>query len=118
MEKNKIKDDILANVDEVLMPILKKLKLKGASRKYTNLLRQNLEDLTSAFGRKISEKRLKLSPREIEICDMIKNGLSSKEISGLLAVSPQTVEKHRKNIREKLGISNKGVNLTTFLQQL
>jgi len=118
VEKNKIKEDILSNVDEILMPILKKLSARGASRRYVDLLRRNLEDMTSSFGRKISDRRLRLSPREIEICDMVKEGLASKEISGLLGVSCQTVEKHRKNIRVKLGISNKSVNLASFLQQL
>jgi PAS domain S-box-containing protein len=118
VEKNKIKEDVLANVDELLLPTLKKLRINGASSKYIDLLRRNLENLTSPFGGKVSGKRFKLTPREIEICDMIKNGLTSKEISGLLGVSNQTIEKHRKNIREKLRISNKGINLTTFLQQL
>jgi PAS domain S-box-containing protein len=118
VEKNRIKEDVSANVDEILMPILKKLRIKGDSRKYVDLLRRNLEDLASSFGRKISDKRFKLTPREIEICDMIKEGLTSKEISGILGVSCQTIEKHRKNIREKLRISNKNINLTTFLQQL
>jgi len=116
--KNKTKEDITINVDELVMPILKKLQLKGASPKYTTLLRHGLEDLTSSFGRKITERSAKLSPREIEICSIIKGGLPSKEISELLKVSYQTVDKHRRNIRKKLGISKKKVNLTSFLQKL
>ena len=117
-EKNKLKEDVRANVEESMLPILKKLRLNGASRKYLDLLRRNLGDLTSSFGRKITQKRINLTPREIEICDMIKGGLASKEISELLNVSHQTIEKHRKNIRQKLRISNKSINLFSFLQQL
>jgi len=82
------------------------------------LLQYHLEELTSSFGRKITEKSVRLTPREIEICNMVKGGLASKEISNLLNISCQTVEKHRKNIRHKLGISNKDINLTSFLQKL
>ncbi len=60
----------------------------------------------------------KTHPREIEICNMVKAGLRSKEISSLLNVSPQTVEKHRKNIRRKLKLTNKSTNLASFLHRL
>ena len=118
MEKSKIKDDIAANVNELLLPILAKLKIKKATRKYVDLLQYHLEELTSSFGRKITEKSVKLTSREIEICSMVKAGLTSKEISDLLNISYQTVEKHRRNIRHKVGISNKDINLTSFLHTL
>jgi len=118
IEKNKIKDNIATNVNELLLPILAKLKINEVSSKYVDLLQYHLEELTSSFGRKITEKSVRLTPREIEICNMVKGGLASKEISNLLNISCQTVEKHRKNIRHKLGISNKDINLTSFLQKL
>ncbi|MCK5595638.1 LuxR family transcriptional regulator, partial [bacterium] len=40
------------------------------------------------------------------------------EISALLNISYQTVEKHRKNIRHKMGISKKDINLISFLQTI
>ncbi|MBL7171054.1 MAG: PAS domain S-box protein [Candidatus Omnitrophica bacterium] len=118
VEKRKIKDDIAANVNELLLPILAKLKIKKVTRKYVDLLQYHLEELTSSFGRKITEKSVKLTSREIEICSMVKAGLTSKEISELLNISYQTVEKHRRNIRHKVGISNKDINLTSFLHTL
>jgi len=118
VEKRKIKDNIAANVNESLLPILDKLKLENTSGKYIDLLKTHLEELTSSFGRKIRGKRLNLTSREIEICNMIKGKLTSKEISNLLNISYQTVEKHRKNIRRKMGISGKDINLISFLQTI
>lgn len=118
IEKKQIKDYVAANVDNLVLPILDKLKLKGVSPKYISLLQRNLEELTSTFSSRITEKKTNLSPREIEICNMIRNGFASKEISSLLNISCQTVEKHRKNIRNKFGISNKKINLISFLQGL
>lgn len=118
IEKDKMKDDIAANVSKLIFPLLAKLKTRQVSRKYVDLLQCHLEELISSFGRKITEKSLKLTPREIEICSMVKGGLTSKEISGLLNISYQTIEKHRKNIRHKLGLSKKNINLTTFLHTL
>ena len=118
VQKNRTEEDVLKNVSEIVMPLLNKLKLKGYSRKYIDLLKENLETLTSSFGHRVAEKNFRLTPKEIEISNMVKGGLASKEIADFLNVSNQTVEKHRKNIRKKLAISKKKVNLTSFLQKL
>ena len=82
------------------------------------MLQKNLGDITSSFAKGIVTPMFKLSPREIEVCNLVRNGLTSKEIASMLRVSPLTVERHRYNIRRKLGIVNAKVNLTTFLVDL
>ncbi len=47
-----------------------------------------------------------LSPRELEIVGLLKEGLSSKEIASILYVSTKTVEVHRYNILKKLNLKN------------
>lgn len=118
VEKNNIRNDIMSNLNESAFPILEKLKTQKNIHKYIGLLQYHLKELTSSFGSKITKRSIKLTPREIEICNMIKGNLTSKEISGLLNISRQTVERHRKNIRKKLKLSNKRFNLASFLQQL
>ncbi len=61
---------------------------------------------------------MELTPREIEICDMIKNGISGKGIAGIINISHGTIERHRNNIRRKLGIKNRKINLSSFLKTL
>jgi DNA-binding CsgD family transcriptional regulator len=56
-----------------------------------------------------------LSQKEIKIATMIKNGMSSKEISSLMNISLETVKSHRKHIRKKLNISNKKYKLSSYL---
>jgi len=112
-----IRKNIIANVENLLLPIVQNLELTGVSYFYIQLLRDNLKELTSKFGAKLSDKEIKLTPREIEICNMIKNGTTNKEISILLNISSRTTEKHRANIRKKLDIS-KEYNLLTFLKAL
>lgn len=120
IEKKQIKDDVVVNIEELIMPTVHKLKQQENrdSRVCAELLERGLAELTSSFGRKISQASLKLSPREIEICNMIKTGFSSKDIARVLHISPHTVETHRNTIRKKFSLTNKEVNLTTFLQNL
>jgi RNA polymerase sigma factor (sigma-70 family) len=52
------------------------------------------------------EQRLSsLTGREREVLGQILSGLTSKEIARELGVSPRTVEAHRKNLLQKLGIA-------------
>lgn len=118
IEKRKIEEDIDSNVELVLAPILEKLRSNEANHSYVNLLTHHLKGLTSSFGNKITDRDFNLTPREIEICNMIKGGMASKDISKLLNISSQTVERHRKNIRHKLGITNKRINLTSYLRKI
>ncbi len=118
IEKEQIKNNVIANAENLLLPIIQKLRLKGESRKYVELLQKNIQELTSSFGKKLIERETRLTSREIEICNMIKNGLASKEIANLLNITHGTIERHRANIRNKLGIVNKDINLSSFLKTL
>ncbi|MBC8553182.1 MAG: response regulator [Candidatus Brocadiales bacterium] len=118
IEKKQIKDNVTTNVENLLLPLVQKLELRGESQKYIQLLKENIQELTSSFGTKLTEKEIKLTSREIEICGMIKNGLTNKEIVRLLHISQGTIERHRANIRKKLGIINKDINLSSFLKTL
>lgn len=52
------------------------------------------------------ELKQRLTDRELEILTMIANGHSNTEIGELLEISHRTVDTHRTNIRNKLGVKN------------
>jgi DNA-binding NarL/FixJ family response regulator len=54
-----------------------------------------------------------LSPREQEVVKLIAEGLSGREIAELLTISPRTVERHRANVLEKLGLQDR-VDVTRY----
>ena len=58
-----------------------------------------------------------LTPREQEIMRMLAQGLSAKEIAGRLFISPKTVENHRTNIMDKLGLRN-SIELARYAAKL
>lgn len=114
-ETQRIKKEIVTNIDAVVLPLLRRLKSQNEKMPYFDLLEGTLQDLASSFGRKISPA---LTSREVEICNMIRNGLTGKEIAELLNISFGTVEVHRNNIRKKLKLVNQTVSLSSYLKNL
>ncbi|MBW2363954.1 MAG: helix-turn-helix transcriptional regulator [Deltaproteobacteria bacterium] len=117
-EKQTIYKDIQANVDKILIPILHELTLHlpNSQRKYAEILRTNMENITSPFASNLSKNYLSLTSAEVSICNMIEKGLQTKEIAQIRGVSVGTINRHRENIRRKLMIKNSDINLMTFLQ--
>jgi len=117
-QKNQIKNDIITNIDELLFPIIEQVGMREAksNREDIDLLKRSLNNLATSFGRKITHKSLGLSPREIQISNMVKQGLTSKEIASVLNISVHTVGRHRHSIRKKINITHKERNLNTYLQ--
>jgi DNA-binding NarL/FixJ family response regulator len=70
------------------------------------LIRQRLE-AEPAGGKPI------LTPRETEVVKLIAEAYNTKEIAQMLVISPKTVERHRANILEKLGMRDR-VELTRY----
>jgi len=118
LDKQRMKDNVMSNIETFVLPTLDKFRLKGASKKHIDQHRKTLSSLTSSFGSRISDKRAKLTPREIEVCNFVKHGNTNKEIANLLSIAVHTVERHRLMARKKLGIANKDVNLNTYLNSL
>jgi DNA-binding NarL/FixJ family response regulator len=54
-----------------------------------------------------------LTPRELEVLKLIAEGHTSKEIAAMLVISIKTVDKHRTNMLEKLGMRDR-VELTRY----
>jgi len=117
-EKRGIKASVAANIQKVIMPIVFELELEvtGRQRSYVTLLRRSLQEITSPFLSQIARDHVQLTPVEIAISTMIRNGLSTKEIAQLRCISPATVRRHRENIRRKLSLKNRKANLATYLQ--
>ena len=82
---------------------------------YVNILESNLNEIVSPFSVKLSSQYLGLTPKEIQIANLIKDGKQDKDMMEILNISQTTVKTHRQNIRKKLGIYSKRANLRTYL---
>jgi len=119
-EKKQIKQQMQANADKIIMPLVRTIKGKSDENlaTYVSLLEECLADIAAPFISRLENGCATLSPREVEICNMIKSGLSTKEIAHAFATSVHTVHNQRKKIRQKLSIDKQSVNLQSYLQSL
>ena len=118
-EKADMKENLLMSLKRLVFPYIEKLqknKIGEESLTYINIIKSNLEDVIAPISDTLSSKYLGLTPSEIQVANLIKQGLTSKEIAQILNVSHKAVSFHRGNIRKKLGLWNKKMNLTTYLQ--
>jgi hypothetical protein len=96
-DKSKIQDDIMLNLKNLAFPYLEKLKCSDLSvmqKSYVNILESNLKDVISPFYKKLVSKYSDLTPKEIQIADLIRQGNTTKEIAQLLRTSQRAVEFH------------------------
>jgi PAS domain S-box-containing protein len=116
-----LEEKMVSNVRELVLPYLEKLnngKLPDKEKTYLSMIKSNLKDIISPFARSLTGKYIGLTPTEIQVANMIKQGKTTKDIAELNNLSARTIEFHRDNIRSKLGIKNKKINLRTYLLSL
>ena len=116
-DKQELEQRTLLNVQELVLPYVDRLLQDSdyAQRETLKVIRSNLVDIVSPFGRALSLGFSKLTHRELQIANLIREGMTSKEIAALLHVSERTVTTHRDNIRKKIGLKLEKANLRTHL---
>jgi PAS domain S-box-containing protein len=117
-DKDELEEKIQLNVKELVLPYLERLKKAGSVAEqsaYVNILESNLNEIVAPFLHSLTTKNLKLTPTEIQVASLVKEGKTTKDIAVMLHLSSRTVEFHRNNIRKKLGLNKSKVNLRSHL---
>jgi DNA-binding CsgD family transcriptional regulator len=118
--KDEFELSITQKITTSIIPSLQKLAAEENSEirdMYMKTLRDQLAGLTKSSNSIRNEDIIRLTKSEVQICQMIQSGSTSKDIADAMSISLETVQTHRKNIRKKLGLSGKGVNLYSYLNQ-
>jgi len=110
---------LLGKVRAMLKPVIDKMQDSSGVSDYMNELQEvyNLAAVDSVYDDKghLTVPRF-LTPSELQIASMIRNGMTNVEIAAVLHISVDTVKTHRKNMRKKLNIRGTGISLARYLE--
>lgn len=114
-----VRQNVLLNVGKLIKPIIEELKQTGLNDRQNKLLESVVENFDNAVVpdcANVAGIAAGLTPTELKVAGMIKAGKTNKEISAAMNRSLNTVQSHRFNLRKKLGLQNRKVNLRSYLQ--
>jgi DNA-binding CsgD family transcriptional regulator len=117
-DRVELEQKVLANVKELVFPYVDKLKgarLKATEKTLVEIIDAHLNDIISPLLQRLANVNIILTPQEMQVAALVKDGKSSKEIADILNIAETTVHFHRKNLRAKFNLKDRRVNLRTFL---
>jgi PAS domain S-box-containing protein len=117
-DKAELEQKMLSNIKNLLVPYVDKLKigkLEERQRSLVSIIETNLSEIISPFSHKLVSKFYNLTPSEIQVAGLVRDGRNSKEIAEIMNSSTRAVDFHRTSIRKKLGLSHQQVNLRSYL---
>jgi PAS domain S-box-containing protein len=117
-DKIELDEKVLLNINRLIKPYLEKLKkgkLSVSHKAYVDVIESNLDDIISPLTHSLSSKFLRLTPTELQVANLVKQGKTTKEIAEIMNLAPGTIDFHRDHIRKKIGIKNQKTNLRTYL---
>ena len=120
-DRLELEKKVLNNVKDLVLPYVEKLKnarLKGKDRTLVDIVDRHLQDIISPMLQRFANASLILTPQEMQVASLVKDGRTSKEIADILNVAETTINFHRKNLRIKFGLQNKRTNLRSYLLSL
>jgi PAS domain S-box-containing protein len=120
-EIKEVEKRLCENVHRIVEPLIRRLQKTSLDENQVQLIseiEENLREITASFVTRLTSEYIGLSPMEIQVATHVRQGKGTKEIADILYLAPDTIGVHRKNIRKKLGLSNKAINLKTFLTSL
>ncbi|MDK9707331.1 MAG: PAS domain S-box protein [Desulforhopalus sp.] len=113
-----LRSDIVKQYSSFVKPHLEELKdisENWRGNQYLKLIEQGMQHILTPFAQHIMSLNNQLSPMEIQVATLITRGETINGVAKELKISAHTVKYHRKNIRFKLGIKNKKINLRSYL---
>lgn len=120
-DRIRMEENVLSNVQMLIKPHLERLhfqRLDERNRNLVEIIASRLDEITSSFLNRLTTIHRFLTPREIDVAVLVREGRTSKEIADTLNISTSGVDFHRKKIRKKLGLATGKANLRSYLLSL
>ena len=111
-DRKELEERYVANIKNLILPYVEKLKktrLDERQGSHLGILETHLDEIISPLMKNLQQ--FNLTPTEVHVASLIKDGKSSKDIAAIMMVSTGTIDNHRKSIRKKLGLNRVKANL-------
>ena len=118
-DKKDLEDGFVINLLNMVLPFIEHMKdgtLDDRQRSCLDIIEAHLNDVTKPLLKNM--RQFNLTPMEIKVAALVRRGMSTKEIANILGIASGSIDVHRKHIRGKLGLNNRKVNLTSYLEGL
>jgi len=115
-----MQETMVSNLKQTVLPLLAQLEGDGLSSRqatWMDMIRASIEHILSPAQRSLAQQ-YGFTSTESQLAELIKQGLSTKEMASMLKLSKRTIDTHRHNMRKKLGLSNTSRNLRSYLLDL
>lgn len=119
-EREEFQKSVGDTIRRTLLPALdpvRKERSASIRNTYLDIIEDQLLKLTWGGKDDRHALLLKLTPMEMKVCRFIQAGAATKEIADAFNLSTVTIQTHRRNIRRKLGLQNRNINLSNYLNQ-
>jgi DNA-binding CsgD family transcriptional regulator len=113
-----LEENMLANVRTLILPYIQELmdtRLGKRERTMVEIIEERLNEITSPFLNRLTGLNTILTPQEIKVATMVREGRSSAEIADVMQITVAAIDFHRKQIRKKLGLTGAATNLRSYL---
>lgn len=120
-EREKLEINVVSQINALILPYFKRLEETGLTpqqKALTDVIASNLDEITSGFSNRLYRSAAGVTPREMEVAALIKTGKTNAEISNILNISEPAISFHRQNLRKKLGLIGKKINLAAYLNEI
>ncbi len=108
------------NLRILVSPLLNKLISDPSPpyhvRSIAEALKIALDKVFSSYRSDVAKVFPSLTPKEMEVAELLVSGLSTKEISSIMGTAVESINFHRHNIRKKLGIVRTDEHLASWLK--
>jgi len=121
-DRIELEEKVHLNIRQLVLPYIERLKKSNQGNERSmadiSILQSNLNNIVSSFSYKLTSNLLNLTPKELQIANLIKDGKTTKEISEFLHVSESAINICRHRVRKKLGLKSRTYNLQTCLSEM
>ncbi|MBM4312917.1 MAG: PAS domain S-box protein [Deltaproteobacteria bacterium] len=118
-DKRDLEERFVMNVRNLVLPFvhqIKKGRLVVGQQPCLEIIETYLLNIATPFLKNL--RQFNLTPKELKVAALVRNGRKTKEIAEALGIATGSIDIHRNNIRKKLGLNSRKANLQSVLETL